>query len=185
MMRKGVIAEPPAPLSSGWFAVCMSELDGVIRRFEMKQTLLIAGFAALTACAPVVAPPPPMAPAQPAPTNWRATLQAQSGFANYAGEAVAQSNAAGTAVSIGFSRPVPAGESPSHPWHIHSGTCGSGGPVVGDMNAYPPLRIADQRATASASVNVPLRRGEPYHVNVHRSAQEMSVIVACGELRMQ
>jgi hypothetical protein len=151
----------------------------------MKQTLLIVGFAALTACAPVVDRLPP-APAEPPPTtNWRATLQAQSGFANYAGEAVARSNPAGTAVSIGFSRPTPAGESPAHPWHIHSGTCGSGGPVVGDMNAYPPLRIADQRATASASVTVPLRSGQPYHVNVHRSAQEMNVIVACGELRMQ
>jgi hypothetical protein len=71
-----------------------------------------------------------------------------------------------------------------HPWHVHRGTCSAGGGIVGEAGAYPPLHVGtDGTAAATATLNVALNEEERYHVNVHRSATEMSVIVACGDLR--
>lgn len=69
------------------------------------------------------------------------------------------------------------------PWHLHEGICGSGGAIVGDPAAYPPLAV-DLGGTASseADIQVTLTPGSDYHVNVHKSPSEMETIVACGEV---
>ena len=41
------------------------------------------------------------------------------------------------------------------PWHLHEGTCGSGGAIVGDPAAYSPLAI-EQDGTASSEAERPL-----------------------------
>ena len=70
-----------------------------------------------------------------------------------------------------------------HPWHIHQGRCGSNGPIVGPMTAYPPFRVrADGTAQAAASLPMPTPASGNYYVNVHLSAAEMGTIVACGNL---
>ena len=70
------------------------------------------------------------------------------------------------------------------PWHVHTGTCGSGGGIVGDPTAYPPLRAGTNgSATAEARVDVGLRPGQQYHVNIHESPSSLGNIVACGNLR--
>jgi hypothetical protein len=72
----------------------------------------------------------------------------------------------------------------THPWHIHRGTCETGGPIVGDAAAYPPLRPTSAGgATATARIRVQLVPGEDYHVNVHRSPELLGQVVACGNLR--
>lgn len=74
----------------------------------------------------------------------------------------------------------------THPWHIHAGTCGSGGGIVGPATAYKPLMIASD-GTAEVTVRLPFStptQGE-FHVNVHKSPSEMGVIVACGPLSMR
>jgi hypothetical protein len=72
----------------------------------------------------------------------------------------------------------------SHPWHVHRGTCATGGAIVGDITAYPVLRPNSAgAATATALIRVQLVPGEDYHVNVHRSPGELGEIVACGDLR--
>jgi hypothetical protein len=71
----------------------------------------------------------------------------------------------------------------SHPWHVHSGQCGSNGPVVGGGSNYPALTVgSDGRARAVASIPVALDDDAPYFVNVHLSAQAMGTIVSCGPL---
>lgn len=71
----------------------------------------------------------------------------------------------------------------THPWHIHEGACGSGGPVVGPANAYPPLQVAGNgAASAEAHLMLKLNEARRYPVNVHASPAEMGNVVACGDL---
>lgn len=69
------------------------------------------------------------------------------------------------------------------PWHVHFGTCGSGGEIVGSAEDYPLLEIGeDGRAVATATVDERLERNVDYHVNVHLSEAELGTIIACGDL---
>jgi hypothetical protein len=69
------------------------------------------------------------------------------------------------------------------PWHVHEGVCGSGGAIVGDASAYPPLSAGlDGSASAEAVIDVPMDPAAEYHINVHESPSAMDVIVACGDL---
>lgn len=71
----------------------------------------------------------------------------------------------------------------SYPWHVHVGGCGSGGAIIGDPDEYPPLVPgSDGMGDVTATFNASLDPGGTYHVNVHRSEEEMVTIVACGEL---
>ena len=69
------------------------------------------------------------------------------------------------------------------PWHVHFGTCATGGAIVGDDTAYPRLQVT---SGGTASVNVMIRVGlDPavaYHVNVHKSDAEFNTIIACGDM---
>lgn len=117
-------------------------------------------------------------------TDWSTQLAARAG-SDIRGSANVQTvvveGFAGTsaaAVSIGGAM---AGA--RHPWHVHSGSCGSGGPIVGDPSAYPVLNVgADGNASASANLAVGLNDDADYHVNVHRSPSDPGTIVACGDL---
>ena len=71
-----------------------------------------------------------------------------------------------------------------HPWHVHSGTCATGGPIMGPGNEYPVLMVgSDGRASASADLAIGLDDDGDYHINVHRSPSDLGTIVACGNLR--
>jgi hypothetical protein len=77
-----------------------------------------------------------------------------------------------------------------HPWHIHGGLCPSGdgsaaavGPEVGDPGSYPPLEPDEAgNASATATLVVALDPEADYHVDVHQSAEDATV-VGCGDLR--
>ncbi|MGH7482325.1 MAG: hypothetical protein ACRELV_09230 [Longimicrobiales bacterium] len=97
------------------------------------------------------------------------------------GAATARTGWGQTGVSVAIAG---ADNGSQHPWHIHSGTCGSGGPIIGDATRYPVLRVGSNgRASASASLNVELAAGQSYYVNVHESPTDLGTIVACGPLR--
>ena len=111
--------------------------------------------------------------------DWDATLQPQNN-SGVTGTARVQSALAASAVTITISG---ATANAHHPWHVHTGTCGSGGPIVGAANAYPALHVATNgTATATASIGVALNEEQKYHVNVHRSEAELNVIISCGNL---
>ncbi len=70
-----------------------------------------------------------------------------------------------------------------HPWHVHRGTCGSGGPIVGPATAYPVLSVgANGEASASAKIDMQLGETESYYVNIHKSPSDLGTIVSCGEI---
>lgn len=77
-----------------------------------------------------------------------------------------------------------------HPWHIHAGLCPSGdadpiavGPEVGDPGAYPNLEPDETgNASATAVLMVPLDPDAEYHVDVHQSEDDPTV-VGCGDLQ--
>ena len=132
------------------------------------------------ACA--AAPIDEITTARPTVTNWSGTLRANPGFEGARGTAKAASSAGGTSVSIGFAEGTRGGGT-VRPWHLHSGRCGSNGPIVGDPNAYAPLRPdTEGTATGNATIRIPMQQGSEYFVNVHKSAAELQVIVACANL---
>jgi hypothetical protein len=112
--------------------------------------------------------------------DWSSELEARNN-SGVRGTGGVQSVAAGAAARVTI-RGATSGS--HHPWHIHRGTCSTGGAIVGDPNAYTPLHVgADGTATSTATIGVALNEEERYHINIHRSPSEMNVIISCGDLR--
>ena len=144
------------------------------------RALLVISVAALAACATNRPDEPAEADISDMVGDWSADLSARNN-SGISGDAGAQSALAATGATISIRGATPGGQ---HPWHIHRGTCSTSGAVVGAAAAYPVLTAGqDGTARAAATIGVPLNENESYHVNVHRSPQELGVIVACGELR--
>ncbi|MGQ0816024.1 MAG: hypothetical protein ACT4O1_16455 [Gemmatimonadota bacterium] len=111
--------------------------------------------------------------------DWSATLQPVNN-SGVRGATSARSAATQTASSISIAGARSGGQ---HPWHIHRGSCGENGPIVGAAAAYPVLMVgANGTATASATVSVGLTEDATYSVNVHRSPTDLGTILACGAL---
>jgi superoxide dismutase, Cu-Zn family len=114
------------------------------------------------------------------PTEWTANVQPRAGTdvrANFSASSV-------TGVTSAAINMIGGTAGATHPWHIHDGTCATGGPIVGDAAAYPPLRPNSAgAATAQARVRIQLVAGRNYHVNIHRSPQALNEIIGCGDLR--
>ncbi|MCC6929972.1 MAG: hypothetical protein IT359_13400 [Gemmatimonadaceae bacterium] len=74
----------------------------------------------------------------------------------------------------------------TRPWHIHTGSCATGGPIFGDAKAYTPLTTSSSgHATASATLAVAVPDTGSYFVNIHESTGNLGKIVACGDLTKQ
>ena len=113
--------------------------------------------------------------------TWKATLAGRAGWTGASGSATARVEGDNTLTTLVLTG-LPSGG--PFPWHVHDGTCETGGPIVGDAAAYPPLMVgADGRAEASARLlGLKLNEAKKYHVNVHRSPSDLATIIACGEL---
>jgi hypothetical protein len=126
-------------------------------------------------------PPEVTVPVAPAVLEWQATLADTDSTTNITGEArVTETEDAGSfraTISISDSSTC------SRPWHVHYGTCESGGDIVGDPASYTNLVSAsDGTASADVVVAASLDPSQPYHVNVHYSDSQLGRIVACGDL---
>lgn len=111
---------------------------------------------------------------------WTSTLTADPAFPSVRATAQASSTPDGTAVAVNVAG-APAGG--THPWHLHTGSCGSDGAVVGDASAYSPLRPgADGTATANTTLDTELAMGQEYHVQLRAGAGMTSPVIACGDL---
>jgi hypothetical protein len=141
----------------------------------MRLIALLLPVVLLLGCAPGAAPAP--APAG----RWAATLEARPGFPAVEARVTAVRAVGSTSVEVELTGAEPNAQ---HPWHVHQGTCETGGGIVGDPGRYPPLRVgAGGRALEIAVIDVELVAGQSYHVNVHRAPGDMGTIVACGNLR--
>lgn len=70
----------------------------------------------------------------------------------------------------------------SYPWHVHAGTCGSDGAIIGPADEYPPFDAGGAgMGNVTADFNGNVSPDAQYYVNIHRSADDLTVI-ACGNL---
>lgn len=112
--------------------------------------------------------------------DWSGELVGMGAYATITGKHTALVNDGKTEVRVQFSGGTP---NRTHPWHIHEGTCGSGGPIVGDPGAYPPITVSDAgTAAANATLFTQLDEAKDYYVNVHESTWDLATIIACGDL---
>ena len=63
------------------------------------------------------------------------------------------------------------------PIHFHSGTCATLGPIV-----YPLTSLVNGRSESTVNVSIAQMLATPFAINAHRSAQEASIYVACGNV---
>jgi hypothetical protein len=112
--------------------------------------------------------------------NWSSTLAPQNN-SGISGTASVQSRAAGSRVTVHI---MGAANGSAHPWHVHRGTCGNDQGIVGGASEYQPLQVGSN-GTAHAEEDIPVALSEDatYFVNIHKSATELSTIVACGALK--
>jgi plastocyanin len=96
---------------------------------------------------------------------------------------------AAPAVSMGAAQD---GADPSHPAHIHSGTCGDLGEIVAPLNnvaavaggEFGGAELASPVQASASEVDLALADilAAPHAVNVHESADDIGVYIACGEI---
>lgn len=156
----------------------------------MRKLLALSASVAIAACATSsatpstgasVTPPPPgtMSATTPAGASWRASLQSMNGT-SISGSASVTPAPGGSTASINIRDAV---SGAVHPWHVHVGTCATGGGIAGPSSAYTPLNVtAGGNANSTAQLPMTLDPTQSYHVNVHNSPSDMGTIVACGDL---
>jgi hypothetical protein len=71
------------------------------------------------------------------------------------------------------------GSAVPQPAHIHAGQCG---PTLDPKPAYPLSNVVNGRSESVVPVDVHDLTGGTYAVNVHKSAAEVQVYVACGNI---
>ena len=112
--------------------------------------------------------------------DWHASVAGEGVYSAMTGKATALVANGQTTVDFKLDKGTPG---QTHPWHVHEGKCGSGGPIVGNASDYPPITIgAGGHGEANAKLAARLDEAKDYYVNVHASAAEMSTIIACGDL---
>jgi hypothetical protein len=113
--------------------------------------------------------------------DWNGSVTGRGSYTAITGTVRARVEGDHTTTTITLSGLTPGGH---HPWHIHEGTCETGGPIWGDQNAYAPLHVGnDGRAEGTARLlNLKLNEAKKYHANVHASASNMATIIACGNV---
>jgi hypothetical protein len=100
-------------------------------------------------------------------------------------QAQGNSGVAGTATltDIGGGRTrvdirVSPGGNPTMPNHIHEGTCANLNPTP----RYPLQAVANGMGTSEVNVTIPALLAAPFAINLHKSPQEASIYVACGNI---
>lgn len=136
-----------------------------------------------TAAGPPVTPPPPGTVSASTPAGatatWHASLQSTNGT-DMSGRATVSPNPGGATATVSLERATPGDVLP---WHVHTGTCASGGGVFGPASAYTPLTVTGGgNASGTASLPSMLDPTQHYHVNIHKSPSDMGTIIACGDL---
>ena len=119
-------------------------------------------------------------------TRWNAVLSTPSNLAGAVQVkgtgwmAADKDDTARTQAFVTIQNAVPGGE---HPWHVHVGECGNDRGILGPAGAYEPLQVGGGgMAQENAVLSVPAPVAGQYFVNVHASRNNMSTIIACGNL---
>jgi hypothetical protein len=113
--------------------------------------------------------------------DWSGNIAGRGPYAGASGTVRVSVEANHTTATIRLSG-LPAGG--HHPWHLHEGTCDTGGPIWGPADAYTPLHVGnDGSAEGTARLqNLKLNEARKYHANVHLSTSNLGTIIACGDV---
>ena len=113
--------------------------------------------------------------------DWSGNVAGRGTFTAVTGTVRAHIEGDNTTATIRLSGLPPRGH---HPWHLHEGTCETGGPIFGSPNAYAPLHVGDDGSAESTArlINLKLNEARKYHANVHASPSNMGTIIACGNV---
>jgi hypothetical protein len=118
----------------------------------------------------------------PVTFSWHGPLEAAPGWEQLSGEGAlswTEGNAEFQAAAVVLND-EPGAE---RPWHVHHGTCDTGGSIVGAAEAYPPVVVeADGEGVALATVPGTLDRAASYHINIHASADQLETVIGCVRL---
>ena len=123
----------------------------------------------------------------PAVLEWQATLISTDVFqwqlTGFARVLQTVGNTAFTA-SISIRNDLPG---TARPWHVHFGSCATGGDIVGEDAAYPRLSVDTGGASTGVVTirDIALDPAALYHVNVHQSNAQLGTLIACGDLILQ
>ena len=114
--------------------------------------------------------------------EWKTVLKPGAG-SNITGTADVEAKDKATKAEISIKGATAGSELP---WHVHSGKCGSNGPIVGAATAYPTIKVnKDGSGKAEAKLDMATPASGEYFVNVHKSAADLKTIVACGDLTLE
>lgn len=119
-------------------------------------------------------------------TAWNANLTGVGPYSTISGSSTVRQiiNQGVFTAQITLRGDFPAGA--LRPWHVHVGSCGTGGAIVGNPASYPTLIVGgDGFAQADARVDFQLDPAAPYHVNVHVDPSDLPTLIACGNLVLQ
>lgn len=73
----------------------------------------------------------------------------------------------------------------SRAWQIRSGTCSTGGPVVGQSGAYPHLLVNDGgEGRSDTGFNILLDPALDYHASFLESSDENAAVIACADMTL-
>lgn len=122
--------------------------------------------------------------------SWSATLDRRAGTdslaapANMIGSVSIRPsvNPSETRATIMLSNATP---NANLPWHVHVGGCDTSGGIVGPPAAYRPVLVGpDGKGEITLTLPFSMPTVGSFSVNVHKSATDMNVIIACGPLTM-
>ena len=125
---------------------------------------------------------PPIDNPDPVDNDLVATIDPIPGRGTASGSAEVSwtQGAAQFTASVAIANDIPTA---ARPWHVHFGTCATGGDIVGPSGSYPLLVVdATGSAQMTTVVAYELDRIAPYHINVHESQAALATIIACGNL---
>jgi hypothetical protein len=156
-----------------------------MHRHKVFSMAAIATVVATAACNPFHKSSTEIKPQDiPVGERWNATLATPSGLAGAVqvrGSGYLARDPSGSAKAvIHVSNATPGG---LHPWSVRVGLCGTDNPVLGDLAAYPNLKVdKDGTAQESALLSVPFPTSGSYSLEVRASPTNMGTVIACGNL---
>ena len=119
-----------------------------------------------------------------ADSAWKATLHS-SNDSKIEGSAEVKANGTDSTMMSVKIKNATAGT--TYAWHMHSGTCSAGGPVVGDAAAYPKV-TADSTGVgrSEGTIKVAPPASGDHSIHVHAPSPDSAkagLEVACGDLK--
>jgi hypothetical protein len=156
-----------------------------MRHHNVLSMAAIAAIVATAACNPFHKTPNEIKTQDiPVGERWNATLASPSDLAGAVqihGTGYLARDASGSAKAVIHVSNATAGG--VHPWSVRVGQCGTDNPVLGDLSAYPNLKVdKDGTAQGGAMLSVPFPTSGSYSLEVRASPSNMGTVIACGNL---